>query len=142
MHDGHRLLRRSAVQHSGGRDRRYVRRDPGLLQDLERVRVNGHPIVELRTLNEVLCSPRLAMGQTQRFDVARALGSEGLDARTRVALPPTASNQEVLDRLLDEARRWQGVATSTVSLPDEQRVARIAVRSLSALLASMAPAAT
>jgi hypothetical protein len=119
-----------------------VRRDPALLQDLERVRVNSHAVVELRTLNEVLCSPRLAMGPTQRFDVARALGSEGLDARTRVGLPPTASEPEVLDELRQQARRWQAVATSTVSLPDEQRLARVAVRSLSVLLASMAPTAS
>jgi hypothetical protein len=70
------------------------------------------------------------------------LGSEGLDARTRVALPPTASEREVLDELREQTRRWQAVATSTVSLPDEQRLARVAMRSLSALLASMAPAAS
>ena len=116
-----------------------VRADPTLLRDLERIRVNAHAIVELRALNEVLCSPRLVMGPTARADVARVLGSEGLDARTRVALPPTASDDDVTDRLRDETRRWQRLAASTVSLPDEQRMARVAVRSLSALLASAAP---
>jgi hypothetical protein len=118
-----------------------VQRDPALLADLERVRVSGHAIVELRALNEVLCSPSLAMGRTRRSDVARALGSEGLDARTRVQLPPTADDAELAERLRDESRRWQALAASTVSLPDEQRIARIAVRSLTALLAALpAPA--
>jgi len=111
--------------------------DPDLLEQLERVRVNGHAVIELRALNEVLCSPRLAMGPTRRSDIGRALGSEGVDPRARVGLLPTASESELAERLREETRRWQALATSTVSLPDEQRLARIAVRSLTALLAAL-----
>jgi hypothetical protein len=118
-------------------DRGQVRADPDLLENLERVRVNGHAVIELRALNEVLCSPSLAMGPTRRSDIARALGAEGIDARTRVDLLPTAPESELMERLRDETRRWQALATSTVSLPDEQRLARIAVRSLTALLATL-----
>jgi len=118
-------------------DNGQVRRDPALLEQLERVRVNGHAIIELRALNEVLCSPSLAIGPTRRSDLARALGAEGLDARARVQLPPVASEPEVAARLREESRRWQALATSTVSLPDEQRLARIALRSLTALLSSL-----
>jgi hypothetical protein len=118
-------------------DTGQIRPDTDLLDRFERVRVNGHAVVELRALNEVLCSPSLAMGPTRRVDIARALGSDGIDARVRVGLPPTASDAELGDRLREEARRWQALATSTVSLPDEQRLARIAVRSLTALLAAL-----
>ena len=45
-------------------DSGQVRPDPDLLEQLERIRVNGHAIIELRALNEVLCSPSLAMGPT------------------------------------------------------------------------------
>jgi hypothetical protein len=120
-------------------DSGLVRPDPALLEDLERVRVNAHAIVELRALNEALCSPSLAMDRAKRADVARVLGSEGLDARTRVGLPATAPDAEVADRLREESRRWQAVATSALSLPDEQRMARVAVRSLTAFLAAQAP---
>jgi Dynamin family len=121
----------------GALDSGQLRADPGLLAQLERIRVNGHAVVELRALNEVLCSPGLAMGPTRRSDIARALGSEGVDARTRVGLPASAADDELVDRLRVETRRWQALATSTVSLPDEQRLARIAVRSLTALLAAL-----
>ncbi len=116
-----------------------VRPDPTLLEDLERVRVNAHAIVELRALNEALCSPSLAMDRAKRADVARVLGSEGLDARTRLGLAATAPETEVADRLREESRRWQTTATSSLSLPDEQRLARIAVRSLTAFLAAETP---
>jgi hypothetical protein len=119
----------------GALDSGQIAPDPDVLEQLERVRVNGHAVVELRALNEVLCSPGLAMGPTRRSDIARALGSDGIDARTRVGLRATASEAELTDRLREETRRWQALATSTVSLPDEQRLARIAVRSLTALLA-------
>ena len=118
-------------------DSGQIRPDPDLLEQLERIRVNGHAVIELRALNEVLCSPGLAMGPTRRSDIARALGSEGVDARTRVGLLATASDAELAERLREETRRWQSLATSTVSLPDEQRLARIAVRSLTALLAAL-----
>ena len=121
----------------GALDSGQMRADPGLLEQLERIRVNGHAVVELRALNEVLCSPGLAMGPTRRSDIARALGSEGVDARTRVGLPASAADDELVDRLRLETRRWQALATSTVSLPDEQRLARIAVRSLTVLLAAL-----
>jgi len=121
----------------GALDSGQIRPDPDLLEQFERIRVNGHAVVELRALNEVLCSPSLAMGPTRRSDIARALGSEGVDARTRVGLLATASDAELGERLRDETRRWQSLATSTVSLPDEQRLARIAVRSLTALLAAL-----
>jgi hypothetical protein len=121
----------------GALDSGQVRADPGLLEQLERIRVNGHAVIELRALNEVLCSPGLAMGPTRRSDIARVLGSEGVDARTRVGLPASAADDELVDCLRVETRRWQALATSTVSLPDEQRLARIAVRSLTALLAAL-----
>jgi hypothetical protein len=123
-------------------DSGQIKPDPDLLEQLERVRVNGHAVIELRALNEVLCSPSLAMGPTRRSDIARALGSEGVDPRARVGLLPTASESELAERLRDETRRWQALATSTVSLPDEQRLARIAVRSLTALLAALPVAAS
>ena len=114
-----------------------IRADPDLLEQLERIRVNGHAVIELRALNEALCSPGLAMGPTRRSDIARALGSDGVDPRARVGLPPSATDAELAGRLREETRRWQALATSTVSLPDEQRLARIAVRSLTAVLAAL-----
>ena len=59
-------------------DSGQIRPYPDLLEQFERIRVNGHAVVELRALNEALCSPSLAMGPTRRSDIARALGSEGL----------------------------------------------------------------
>ena len=114
-----------------------IRADPDLLEQLERIRVNGHAVIELRALNEVLCSPGLAMGPTRRSDIARALGSDGVDPRARVGLPRSATDAELAARLREETRRWQALATGTVSLPDEQRLARIAVRSLTAVLATL-----
>ena len=117
-------------------DSGQIRPDPDLLEQFERIRVNGHAVDRAPALNEVLCSPGLAMGPTRRSDIARALGSEGSTPH-RAGLPATASDAELGERLRDETRRWQSLATSTVSLPDEQRLARIAVRSLTALLAAL-----
>ena len=77
------------------------------------------------------------MGPTRRSDIARALGSDGVDPRARVGLPPSAPDAELAARLREETRRWQALAAGTVSLPDEQRLARIAVRSLTAVLATL-----
>jgi hypothetical protein len=119
-------------------DRGAVAADDELLTELERIRVNAHAIVELRALNEVLCSPMLAIGAAQRSALARVLGGEGSDARARVQLPATASAAEVAERLRTESARWQARALSSASLPDEQRLARVAVRSLTSLLAALA----
>jgi hypothetical protein len=118
-------------------DRGAVAADDELLTQLERIRVNAHAIVELRALNEVLCSPTLAIGPVQRSDLARVLGSEGTGARARVQLPSTATDAEVAARLRTESARWQTRALSSASLPDEQRLARVAVRSVTSLLAAM-----
>jgi hypothetical protein len=118
-------------------DRRAVAADDELLSELERIRVNAHTVVELRALNEVLCSPTLGIGPVQRSDLARVLGAEGSDGRSRVQLPPDASDAELAERLRSESTRWQARTLSSASLPDEQRLARVAVRSLTALLAPL-----
>jgi hypothetical protein len=119
-------------------DRGAVGAPDELLSELERIRINAHAIVELRSLNEVLCSPTLGIGPVQRSDLARVLGAEGTDGRTRVQLPPDASDAELAERLRSESARWQARALSSASLPDEQRLARVAVRSLTSLLAPLA----
>jgi hypothetical protein len=89
------------------------------LDALERVQVNAHAITELRALNEVLCSPTLTIAPDLRAGLPRVLGSEGLDAADRLGLPAGAAPAEVTRALRDEHRRWQLVAGSATSLPDD-----------------------
>jgi hypothetical protein len=116
-----------------------VRPGPAFLDDLERVQINAHAITELRALNEVLCSPTLAIAPHLRAALPRVLGSEGLEAADRLGRPPETPAADLTLALRDEHRRWQLVAGSATSLPDEQRLARVAVQSLAGVLAVRPP---
>lgn len=114
-----------------------VRWDADLADGLERLNVSAHELTELKMLNDVLSSTTLGLAPAARTNVARLLGAQGVGPVERLGIDPVSSTAEITARLLEEIRTWQARASSTASRPEEQRLARVVVRSLTPLLAQV-----
>jgi Dynamin family len=112
-----------------------LRWNEDLASDLERVQINAFEIDELRALNDLVCSVSAVVPAGDRSRAAALLGAHGPDIRSRLGLPAVEASEAVRSRMLDELAFWQSRATSSAQLPDEQRLARTIVRSLTNIAA-------
>jgi hypothetical protein len=103
--------------------------DDDLDAELERVEVNAHELAELRSIEDIV-SGQFQLPKDLRRDALRVLGERGTSPAQRLGMAPDA---DIASHLAEELARWRSIATSSLSLPDEQRVARVVVRTLGRL---------
>ncbi len=98
---------------------------------VERVRVDAHEFAELSLL-EALSRGDLLRGVAA--EAARLLGAEGADARTRLALPPGASREEVARRAGEAITRWRAHAEHPAVSGRDRAACEVLVRTAEGLL--------
>ena len=98
---------------------------------VERVRVDAHEFAELSLLG-ALSRGDLLRGVSA--EATRLLGSEGVDARTRLALPPGATREEVAQRAGEAASRWRAHAEHPAVGGRDRAACEVLVRTAEGLL--------
>ncbi len=95
--------------------------------ELERVTVNAFELTELRTIED-LVSGHHQLPKDLHHEARQLLGERGTTPAQRLG---AVAESDVGPLLGERLTRWRAIATSPQSLPDEQRVARVVVGSLS-----------
>jgi len=108
---------------------RLVTDDDDLDAELERVEVNAHELAELRAIEDIV-SGQYQLPKDLHLAARRLLGERGTSPAQRLGVPREA---DVTTVIAEELTQWRSIATSALSLPDEQRVARVVVRTLGRL---------
>lgn len=102
----------------------------------EGVLAGAHELTELRLLND-LRTGAVQLPDDVRAEAEQHLGQAGGDARSRLGLPPAASDEEVRALALAALRSWTRRSESPLAGPAEHRVAAVLRRTAEGLLAGL-----
>ncbi len=104
-----------------------------LVLDVERIMAGAHPFNELATMAAVR-SGWITAKQADLDDLERVLGSSGTAPWQRLALEPGATQDDLRDTAIKELSRWQRLAENPFTTHDLATAARVAIRSLEAIV--------
>lgn len=108
-----------------------------LLLGIEQVMAGAHPFNELATLAAIRTG-RLQAKSDDLFDLERALGSTGTTPWQRLDLREDTSDEEIMAAGYAAIGRWQRLAESPLTSHDLTQAARVAIRSLEEIVATLA----
>lgn len=109
-----------------------------LMQEVERIIAGAHPFNELTTM-AALRSGFVKGRSADILALERVLGSHGTTPWQRLDLEPVTSTEELSQAAVDQLARWQRVAENPFSKHDLTTAARVAIRSLEAILDKLGP---
>jgi hypothetical protein len=135
-----RLLRaRSALAAVRAVVRRGGCSDPAYLEvAAEEVASSAHEFREIRLLNDAR-SGAVAVPDARWEEMERLLGGTGHSPAARLGLPESSSPQVLAAAALQALGPWQALASSPLSGRQLQLAARVVIRTIEGILASLAP---
>ncbi|MGH1501963.1 MAG: dynamin family protein [Acidimicrobiales bacterium] len=104
-----------------------------LVLDIERIMAGAHPFNELATMAAVR-SGWITAKQADLDDLERVLGSSGTAPWQRLSLEPGATPEDLRETAIKELSRWQRLAENPFTTHDLATAARVAIRSLEAIV--------
>ena len=110
-----------------------------LTLQIERIMAGAHPFNELATLAAIR-SGRVKGKEQDLFDLEQILGSGGTAPWQRLGMTPITKPDELRTLAYETLGRWQRVAESPLTTYELAQAARVAIRSLEEVVASLAPA--
>jgi Dynamin family len=136
-----RLLRaRSALAAVRAVVRRGGCAEPAFLESAaEEVEASAHEFREIRLLNDVR-SGTVAIQESRWNDLERLLGGSGHSSAARLGVAQDASPQELTAAALGALEPWQALAASPISGRQQQLAARVVIRTIEGILASLTAA--
>ncbi|MDA3650212.1 hypothetical protein LZ318_24800 [Saccharopolyspora indica] len=99
---------------------------------VERVGADAHEFAELDLLDDLERGGVLRVAATA---AARLLGADGIDPRTRLGLPPSATDEEVLTAARAAVTRWRAHAEHPANGSRDRAACEVLVRTAEGLLA-------
>lgn len=106
-----------------------------LVLKIEQIMAGAHPFNELATMAAVR-SGQVKAKESDLIDLERTLGSLGTAAWQRLDLAESATSEEILASTYEEIGRWQRLAESPMATYDLSQSARVAIRTLEAIVAA------
>ncbi|MGB3440865.1 MAG: dynamin family protein [Actinophytocola sp.] len=107
-----------------------------LAAEVERITSGAHEFVELRLLSALRCG-ELMLPDADSAPVQRLLGSEGVTAAARLALPSDAPSDAVRAEALTQLVRWRQRAEDPFAGRPQVRVYRAVARTCEGVVASL-----
>ncbi len=104
-----------------------------LLLEVERIIAGAHPFNELTTM-AALRSGWVKGRPTDLLAIERVLGSHGSTRWQRLEVDPATSEEDLRTAAMSQLGRWQRVAENPFSSHDLSTAARVAVRTLEAIV--------
>ncbi|MQA12521.1 MAG: GTPase [Pseudonocardiaceae bacterium] len=105
-----------------------------LLRDLEQFRAGAHEFAEVE-LSDRLRTGHVSVGADGSAERAeRLLGAEGIDDRSRLGLPPGASESEVMAAVREALSSWQRRSEDPTAPREHREAARVLVRTCEGIL--------
>ncbi len=110
---------------------------PRLRQQVERLRVGAHELVEIRLLTG-LRTGQVPAAPDQLAAMDRLLGGEGSAVTTRLGLPPDATQAQISEGIGALHGYWRRIARSPLTEPVLVRAAEVLLRTCEGLAAAVA----
>jgi hypothetical protein len=118
-----------------------VAQDLDISTKFERIAANAHDVYELDLLDRLRGRDVRGMTGERRFQLERTLGVNGPSAQRRLGLSDDADRNEIRDAATSQLDGWRRAAEHPLASPEVSHLARMATRSLEALLQTGQPSA-